>query len=321
MHFSVPRLASSRWRFILHAMGRKTNPRIQTFKGRLAVCMLRLIGCLPFVANRWLATLLGHLVAAFPSQARRVSEVNLALCYPDRPEAERRKLARISLVESIKNTFEIALFWSRPQAGMERIVSIDGGDALKATVDDGHPVMILAPHLGCWEVLNFWLADHYDLHVMFAPSGLPEVDQLVKQGREHFGSTMYPTTARGVAGLVRAMRKGAMTAILPDQVPDRRSGRHADFYGHPAYTGTLACKLIQQTGARPFMAWARRLPGTAGFELRFRPADSAIADVDLDTSLSALNRSIEKLIDEGPEQYLWSYKRFRRPPAGEHAPY
>ncbi len=302
-------------------MGRRTNPRIQTFKGRAAVFMLRLIGCLPFVLNRWLATLLGHLIALFPSEARRVSEINLALCYPNLANDERRKLARQSLVESIKNTFEIALFWSRPASGMTRITSVDGGEALQAAVDAGHPVMILAPHLGCWEVLNFWLADRYDLHVMFAPSGLPEVDDLVRQGREHFGSTMYPTTARGVAGLVRAMRKGAMTAILPDQVPDRRSGRHADFFGHPAYTGTLACKLIQQTGARPFMAWARRLPGTQGFELRFRPADEATADPDLDTSLRALNLSIANLIDEGPEQYLWSYKRFRRPPVGQRAPY
>lgn len=283
--------------------------------------MLRLIGCLPFVVNRWLATFIGHLVAAFPSEARRVSEINLALCYPELSPAERRRLARQSLVESIKNTFEIALFWSRPNSGMQRIQSVDGGEALQAAVDAGQPVMILAPHLGCWEVLNFWLADHYDLHVMFAPSGLPEVDNLVREGREHFGSTMYPTTARGVAGLVRAMRKGAMTAILPDQVPDRRSGRHADFYGHSAYTGTLACKLIQQTGARPFMAWAHRLPGTQGFELRFRPAEESIADADLDTSLSALNRSIEALINEGPEQYLWSYKRFRRPPEGKRAPY
>src|SRR5690606_8134852 len=124
---------------------------------------------------------------------------------------------------------------------------------LREAVDAGQPVLILAPHIGCWEVLNFWLARDFPLHVMFAPSGMAEVDDLIKRGREHFGSTMYPASARGVAGLVRAMRKGAMTAILPDQVADRRSGRFAPFFGQPAYTGTLSCKLVQQTGARVFM--------------------------------------------------------------------
>ncbi|MCG8393477.1 MAG: lysophospholipid acyltransferase family protein [Pseudomonadales bacterium] len=302
-------------------MGRRTNPRIQTLKGRAAVFALRLVACLPFALNRLLATVLGTLLARLPTEAGRISRINLALCYPNLSRADVARLARRSLVESIRNTFEIALFWRHPSAGLRRIVSVEGDALLTQAVNEGQPVMILAPHLGCWEVLNFWLADHYDLHVMFAPSGLPQVDKLVREGREHYGSTMYPTTARGVAGLVRAMRKGAMTAILPDQVPDRRSGRHAPFYGHPAYTGTLSCKLIQQTGARPFMAWARRLPGTRGFEIRIRPADADVASEDLDTALAALNRSIEALINEDPSQYLWSYKRFRRPPAGETAPY
>ena len=282
---------------------------------------MRLLGALPFAINRALATAVGTLLAWLPSQALKVSKTNLALCYPALSAEEQTRLARKSLLESVKNTFEIALFWRQPAEGLKRVVAVDGDTPLRQAVQDGRPIMILAPHLGCWEVLNFWLATEFGLHAMFAPSGLPEVDDLVRSGREHFGSTMYPTTARGVAGLVRAMKKGALTAILPDQVPDRRSGRHVPFYGQPAYTGTLACKLIRQTQAVTFMAWARRLPGTQGYEIRVRPADASVADDDLDTALTAMNHSIENLIDESPSQYLWSYKRFRRPPPGVDTPY
>lgn len=282
---------------------------------------MRLLGALPFAINRALATAVGTLLAWLPTQALKVSKTNLALCYPALSAEEQTRLARKSLLESVKNTFEIALFWRQPAEGLKRVVAVDGDTPLRQAVQDGRPIMILAPHLGCWEVLNFWLATEFGLHAMFAPSGLPEVDNLVRSGREHFGSTMYPTTARGVAGLVRAMKKGALTAILPDQVPDRRSGRHVLFYGQPAYTGTLACKLIRQTQAVTFMAWARRLPGTQGYEIRVRPADDSVADGDLDTALTAMNHSIENLIDESPSQYLWSYKRFRRPPPGVDTPY
>ena len=282
---------------------------------------MRLLGALPFAINRALATAVGTLLAWLPTQALKVSKTNLALCYPALSAEEQTRLARKSLLESVKNTFEIALFWRQPAEGLKRVVAVDGDTPLRQAVQDGRPIMILAPHLGCWEVLNFWLATEFGLHAMFAPSGLPEVDDLVRSGREHFGSTMYPTTARGVAGLVRAMKKGALTAILPDQVPDRRSGRHVPFYGQPAYTGTLACKLIRQTQAVTFMAWARRLPGTQGYEIRVRPADDSVADDDLDTALTAMNHSIENLIDESPSQYLWSYKRFRRPPPGVDTPY
>ncbi len=302
-------------------MGRRTNPTIQRIKGVIAVSLLRLIAWLPYAVNRAIASLFGAILARLPGEARHVSRINLSLCYPHLSEVQRHHLARQSLLESARNTFEIALFWRRPEQGLKRIVAVDGDGPLRQAVEDGKPVMILAPHLGCWEVLNFWLATEFGLHAMFAPSGLPEVDDLIRSGREHFGSTMYPTTARGVAGLVRAMKKGGLTAILPDQVPDRRSGRHAPFFGQPAYTGTLACKLIRQAGAVTFMAWARRLPNGKGFEIRVRPADPQVADDDLDTALTAMNRSIAHLIDEEPAQYLWSYKRFRRPPPGHQAPY
>ena len=300
-------------------MGRRTNPYIQTLKGRAAVGALRLLGLLPFRLNRALATALGGLLARLSTEAREVTRINLSLCLPDHPDRE--ALVRESLVESVKNTFEIARFWSKPEDGLQRVVSEQGDGPLREAVANKEPILILAPHLGCWEVLNFWLAREFGLHAMFAPSGLPELDALVKQGREHFGTTMYPATARGVAGLGRAMRKGALTAILPDQVADRRSGRFAPFFGQPAYTGTLSCKLVKQTNARVFMAWARRLPGDEGFEIRVRPADPDIHDEDLDHALKAMNRSIEALILEDPSQYLWSYKRFRRQPPGGTLPY
>jgi KDO2-lipid IV(A) lauroyltransferase len=300
-------------------MGRKTNPHLQRLKGHAAVAVLRLLGWLPFVLNRALATAVGGVLARLPSNALRITRINLALCLPEHPD--RQRLARTSLLESIKNTFEIALFWRQPEEGLSRVMNVDGDAPLRQAVANREPVLILAPHLGCWEVLNFWLAREFGLHAMFAPSGLPEVDELVKTGREHFGSTMYPTTARGVAGLVRAMRKGALTAILPDQVADRRSGRFVPFFGQPAYTGTLSCKLARQTNARVFMAWARRLPGAQGFEIRVRPAHEDIHDSDLDHALKAMNQSVEALILEDPSQYLWSYKRFRRQPPGGTLPY
>lgn len=302
-------------------MGRRTNPHIQRIKGQSLRAVLRVLSLLPFAANRVLASALGWLAATLPNDAKRISAINLELCYPQLSPTARKQLIRRSLIESTKNTLEVALFWHKPNEGLRRIAHVDGEALLRKAIDAGQPVMILAPHLGNWEVLNFWLARQFDFHAMFAPSGLPQLDQLMLKGREHFGSTLHPATARGVVGLVRAMKKGAVTAILPDQVPDRRSGQHAPFYGRMAYTGTLACKLIQQTQAKTFMAYAMRLPGQEGFEIRFREAPAELHHADLQASLSALNRATEALINECPEQYLWSYKRFRRPPQGEAAPY
>ena len=128
-----------------------------------------------------------------------------------------------------------------------------------------------------------------------------------------------------MVSLVRALKQhdgdmASLSAILPDQVPDRRSGRFAPFFGQPAATGTLPVKLLQQSGARAFMAFAKRT-GDGQFEIRLRDPDERIYDADVDTALEGMNASIEALIMEAPAQYLWTYQRFRRVPEGEEKPY
>ena len=53
--------------------------------------------------------------------------------------------------------------------------------------------------------------------------------------------------------------------LLPDQVPPEGMGVWAPFFGKPAYTMTLATRLVLQTGAPLLLALgAARLAGTPG---------------------------------------------------------
>lgn len=302
-------------------MGRNTGPRAQKIKGRLAVAGLGLLSRIPTRLADGLAELVGGVVSVLPFPATRIVRTNLSLCFPELPPKELRRLTRRSLVESVITGVEIAACWFRPDRALTRIRRITGERAaFDQAIAEGRPVVLLAPHLGCWEAGNFWFGQHYDFHALFKPSPLPAVDELVARARQRFGTTMYPATPRGLAGLVKALRGGGVTAILPDQVPARDAGRFAPFFGRPAWTGTLASKLIQRSGARAFVVFARRVPGI-GLEIVLRHPDPDLYEDDLDTSLSGLNRSIEAAIREEPAQYLWSYKRFRRRPEGQPSVY
>ena len=282
-------------------------------RGQLAVLLLRLLATLPFALNRRFGALLGWSAWRLGSESRRISDINIGICFPDMDDAQRGALVRRSMVETGKGASELAYLWLHPQQAIGMIRHIDGDQPLRDTLAGGQPVIVLAPHLGCWEMVNFWLSSEFNLHAMFKPSKFEAVNELVGKSRAHFRSTLHPATARGVAGVARALKSGpVVTGILPDQVPDRRSGVAAPFFGRPAWTGTLACKLLQQSGARAFMMFAKRLPGTDGYALIIREPDAAIYEAHLDSSLAAMNRSIEALIREAPEQYIWNYKRFRQ---------
>ncbi|MDF1821701.1 MAG: lysophospholipid acyltransferase family protein [Alcanivoracaceae bacterium] len=306
-------------------MGRHTSDSSRHLRGTLVTALLRALGRLPYPLGRRLGLLLGALLWWLPNKGKRVARVNLQMCLPQLSDASQQRLCQHVLKENVAGMIELAWVWQHPQQALARVAAVENGEQLRETLASGRPALILAPHIGCWEVLNFWLSQHFPMHAMFNPSGLPALDDLIRAGREQFGTVLHPATARGVVSLVRALKQhdgdmASLSAILPDQVPDRRSGRFAPFFGQPAATGTLPVKLLQQSGARAFMAFAKRT-GDGQFEIRLRDPDERIYDADVDTALAGLNASIEALIMEAPAQYLWTYQRFRRVPEGEKKPY
>ena len=82
---------------------------------------------------------------------------------------------------------------------------------------------------------------------------------------------------------------------------------------------TLAARLVQQTGARPLLVWGERLPRGAGFVVRVSALSEALpfdapAEADPQAACAAaVNRAMEGLIRQCPQQYLWGYNRYKSP--------
>jgi KDO2-lipid IV(A) lauroyltransferase len=119
--------------------------------------------------------------------------------------------------------------------------------------------------------------------------------------------------------MIRALRRGEAVGLLPDQVPPVGLGVWAPFFGQPAYTMTLAARLVQQTGATLLLAWGERLPRGAGYVVRVSapaealPTDDAASPDTHTACASVVNRAMEALIRQCPQQYLWGYNRYKTP--------
>jgi hypothetical protein len=176
--------------------------------------------------------------------------------------------------------------------------------------------MVLGPHLGNWEVLGLHVATLGKAVALYEPPHMKALEDMVRSARQRSGSTLVPTTPRGLTQLVRALRDGGIAGILPDQVPPVvESGENSVFMGVACFTMTLASKLLARSGARAFFGFAERIPG--GFRVHYLPADEALYSDDVAESLRALNDGVERCLRHCPEQYQWEYKRFRTRPRGE----
>jgi len=259
-----------------------------------------------------LAQMAGTLVYRLSARERDVTRRNLADVYPEQSIAERQALTRQSLRHSAATMLELGHAWMAPPERVKAgILAVHGRDKLDGARRDGRGVIVLAPHFGNWEVLNFWLSSHFPFTAMYEPPKMTGLDPVIRHGRERQGAALVPTNARGVAALLKALKRHETIGILPDQEPSWGSGVFAPFFNRDAYTATLLPKLVARTQARVVTGVALRVPGQ-GFVIHFLDADERVYSADDVTSATGVNACVEAAIALDPAQYQWEYKRYRK---------
>lgn len=284
------------------------------FSQHLMLALLKLSARLPLSLLRGLGRAIGTLAFVAGGRSRQVTETNLRLCFPERSQAEIRRLARASLQDTVTMALEMGPAWFWP---VEKICAhihrVDGEHLYREALAQGRGLLLLVPHLGNWEVVGMWLGE--GMTALYQPPRQALLDPVIRAARQRSGGHLVPTTAGGVRSLLKALREGRTVAILPDQVPETEGGVFAPFMGVPALTMTLANQLLRRRDAPVLLCSAYR-NRSGGFDLAFLPVDAAIYSEDAVQAATALNAGVEALLAPHPEQYQWEYKRFRKQPPG-----
>lgn len=289
-----------------------TTPRKRFSQATAITWLWRRLSRWPLPRLWRFASTLGPLVHRFSKRERKVTDINLKVVYPELSDHQRTALAKQSLRHSTATMMELGYAWMAKPARIESgIVEVHGRDKLDTARAEGRGVIVLAPHFGNWEVLNFWLSSHFPFTAMYEPPKIADLEPIIRHGRERMGAQLVPTNSRGVAALLKALKRSEAIGILPDQEPDWGSGVFAPFYGRNAYTATLLPKLVARTQARVVTGVALRLPGR-GFAIHFLDADERVYSAEEVESAIGVNASVEASIALDPAQYQWEYKRYRK---------
>lgn len=273
---------------------------------------------IPLPVMQRLGAVLGWVVWALSPTYRRNFHANVQAAGVTWHEARPAIAAIGSMVA------ELPWVWMRPHtAKLEGLVKWDGAEHFEAAMQAGKGAIIMSPHLGAWEIGAQAIAEkfgpaHGPLVALFRPARKAWLEPLVANARTRPYLDSAPTSLAGVRTLIRTLRHGGYTAILPDQVPPQGQGVWAPFFGREVYTMTLLAKLAQQTGAQVILTWCERLPAGQGFCLHMRPFDAPeMKDVNTspEAAAAAVNRAVEAMVRHAPGQYLWGYARDKQPRA------
>ncbi|MFY8117260.1 MAG: lysophospholipid acyltransferase family protein [Roseateles sp.] len=224
--------------------------------------------------------------------------------------------ARPAIAQAGRMVTELPWLWQRQQA-LGELVSWQGAELIESRLAEGRGMVLLTPHLGCFEVTARAFAERFGrrmpMTVLFRPARKAWMRALMEGAREREHLATAPANLAGVRQMLRALRQGQAIGLLPDQVPPEGLGVWAPFFGRPAYTMTLAAKLAVQSGAPLMLLWGERLAQGRGYVIHVQAGPVIPLEASPEQAATLINQAMEGLIRQAPQQYLWGYHRYKQP--------
>jgi KDO2-lipid IV(A) lauroyltransferase len=277
---------------------------IHWLQGAALRVLLALISGLSMPRRRAVVGAVTTLLARWPPLARRAGE-NLALVWPDRPESERRAIARAAARNAGRTLTGI---WfnadlAREVAGLP--AEGPGLETLRAARAAGKGAVIVSGHFGQWEVIRHVLRrEGLETGALYRPNNNPHYEPIFRAGIERGGQPIVPRGREGMRDLIRHLRGGGFMAILMDQ--DVRGGPLLPFLGVPARTSLSAAELALRYDVPLVPAFA---PWEGG-----RPRvviEAPIPRSDPETMMLDFNGRLGSWVERHPSQWHWLHRRWK----------
>lgn len=246
---------------------------------------------------------------AFPR--RHVTLTNLRACFPQKTEAERRRMGRDTFRNLARAALDHSVLWNAPRETIERYVRVEGGEHLRQA-----PLIVLAPHFVGLDAGGVRANTLVRGASIYSRQKNPVWEEWLLRARRRFSDpVLLPRQGVDMRAVVRTVKSGLPLYYLPDMDLGPVNSIFVPFFGVPTATIPMVSRLARMTGARVIMAVTEMT--NDGYVLHFTapwtdfPSDSVEADT------ARMNREIEQWVLRMPTQYFWTHKRFKTRPEGE----
>ncbi len=274
--------------------------------------LLFILSKLPLPAIRWLGGVIGLISLKLSKKSAKRLPHNLLIT--GLATIDTVSDLTIATAKSLGMTLvEAALIaWSHDRKKIEKLSQVDESFyAVKKLIENGQNVVFLTPHIGNFEVAVKYFAYNLpmNIQILYKPSKDNVIEQIMLNGRREANITPVPTNRKGVISLMKHLKAGGCIGILPDNVASGGDGEWVKFFGQDVYATSLAAKICQMPNTHVVIV--QNLRTKTGFSSKcipFNPIEN-----DTHAIMQELYLEIERLVREAPEQYYWSYDRFRHP--------
>lgn len=264
-----------------------------------------------------LSNCIGWLAYYVVADARKKARKHLTMCFPDKKQQEINTIIKTIFKYEAKNFFEMLNFPKMSNDFLDSIAKLEQNqkDIFNKLLERKKGLLILAGHIGNWELIAAGIARNYSLNVIAKKIYIEELNNmLVKYRNMKNVKVILRSESSSARKMLKALRNNEIIAMLIDQDTSVQSV-FVDFFGMPASTPLGLASIALKTGTPVIMASDKRLPG---YKHQFIISDEIVPpettgnfDTDVKNFTAKLTKCLEDFIRENPEQWVWFHERWK----------
>jgi Kdo2-lipid IVA lauroyltransferase/acyltransferase len=268
--------------------------------------------------RRW-GTRLGALARHILRGRDRLAMRNLAATFPEKSEAERRRIIDECWRQFGREALETIRMQHLPPEEIPEHCRFVNPEVLEEAIALGRGVVILSAHYGGWEISGLAVMAYVqNVHTVARPLDNELLERDVARIRARTGVQMVDRS-RAARPLLKALQQKGVVILLPDQAVQPREGILVPFLGRPAWTTDAPAKLALRQES--VIVFGFCIPGTTGHLLEFEEPlriDQLPNDEKNAEALTArINDVLSRRIAARPELWLWMHDRWKGNAPGE----
>jgi len=275
--------------------------------------VLRLTAYFPISAIWAMGSSLGMLLYRIVPSRRRAARINLKQAFPDFSNKKIDELNKKAFKSLGISVFEMGIAWFKKSETLKQQCQIEGLEHLEHAMAKNKGVILLTGHFTTLEIgarLIGFYPDKYN--GVFKKAHDPLFNAIMVHYRSKFGDDLIEN--KNVRAIIRGLKNGHATWFAPDQDFANQDIVFTPFLGGIASTLTATTKLAKLTSASVVPFYPVRLEKGKGYKLIVLPALEDFPTDDVEADSARVNKAIESMVYNCPEQYLWSHKRFKTQP-------
>lgn len=279
----------------------------------LAKYPLFLISLLPFPLIYLLSDLLYVIIYYAVGYRRNVVQMNLRNAYPSKTDKEIYSIEKKYFKWLADLILESVKMASMSKASMKKRFRLVNPEIIEEQFAKGRPVMLVTAHYGNWEWGSLALSAAFDepLIIVYKPLTNKTFEEMLNRLRSRFGAVMVEMK-HTLRKIVSYRSQTYWTVFLGDQTPVHQQAQYFTTFLNQqtaVFLGTeKVAKIANATVIFGQMNRVKRGHYEAVFTL-LTDDPNATADYEI---TEAHTRMLEKVINETPQYWLWSHKRWKK---------